>query len=85
MERPALKRLLSGIQAARVDCAVVYKVDRPSRSIRDLAMMMNGFDKRGVSFVSVTQQRSQQAGGFTYSRSLTIRSSSLSISVCVRR
>jgi site-specific DNA recombinase len=56
MERPALKRLLSEIQAARVDCVVVYKVDRLSRSIRDFARMMDVFDKQGVSFVSVTQQ-----------------------------
>jgi len=56
MERPALKRLLSEIQAAKVDCVVVYKVDRLSRSIRDFARMMDVFDKQGVSFVSVTQQ-----------------------------
>ncbi len=56
MDRPALKRLLSEIQAAKVDCVVVYKVDRLSRSIRDFARMMDVFDKQGVSFVSVTQQ-----------------------------
>lgn len=56
MERPALKRLLSEIQAAKVDCVVVYKVDRLSRSIRDFARMMDVFEKQGVSFVSVTQQ-----------------------------
>ena len=32
MERPALKRLLSDIKAGDVDCVVVYKVDRLSRS-----------------------------------------------------
>lgn len=40
MDRPALKRLLADIEAGRVDCVVVYKVDRLSRSLLDLARMM---------------------------------------------
>ena len=56
MERPALKRLLDDIQAGGVDCVIVYKVDRLSRSIRDFGKIMDVFDKQGVSFVSVTQQ-----------------------------
>src|SRR5258706_10302650 len=56
MERPALQRLLADIDADRVDCVIVYKVDRLSRSLLDFARIMETFDKRGVSFVSVTQQ-----------------------------
>jgi site-specific DNA recombinase len=56
MDRPALKRLLSDIEAGKVDCVVVYKVDRLSRSLMDFARMMETFDKHDVSFVSVTQQ-----------------------------
>lgn len=56
MERPALRRLLEDIEAGRVDCVVVYKVDRLSRSLLDFARMMGVFEKRAVSFVSVTQQ-----------------------------
>jgi site-specific DNA recombinase len=56
MERPALKRLMADIQVSKIDCVVVYKVDRLSRSIRDFAKMMDLFEKQGVSFVSVTQQ-----------------------------
>ena len=33
MERPALKRLLADIEAGEIDCVVVYKVDRLSRSL----------------------------------------------------
>ena len=32
LERPALQRLLADIRASEVDCVVVYKVDRLSRS-----------------------------------------------------
>jgi len=56
MERPALRRLLDDIEAGRVDCVVVYKVDRLSRSLLDFARMMQVFETHGVSFVSVTQQ-----------------------------
>jgi site-specific DNA recombinase len=56
MDRPALARLLSEIRASQVDCVVVYKVDRLSRSLLDFARMMETFDKHHISFVSVTQQ-----------------------------
>jgi site-specific DNA recombinase len=56
MERPALKRLLADIEASKIDCVVVYKVDRLSRSLLDFARMMETFEKHHISFVSVTQQ-----------------------------
>jgi len=56
MDRPALKRLLDDIHAGRIDCVVVYKVDRLSRSLLDFAKMMETFDQQRVAFVSVTQQ-----------------------------
>src|ERR1700686_2558672 len=37
MDRPALKRLIEDIKAQRVDCVLVYKVDRLSRSLMDFA------------------------------------------------
>src|SRR5688572_7687508 len=56
MDRPALRRLLADIEGGKVDCVVVYKVDRLSRSLLDFSRIMQVFDGRGVSFVSVTQQ-----------------------------
>lgn len=56
MERPAMRRLLADSQAGKIDCVVVYKVDRLSRSIRDFAKIMEIFEKHGTTFVSVTQQ-----------------------------
>jgi site-specific DNA recombinase len=47
---------MADIEAGRVDCVVVYKVDRLSRSLLDFARMMETFEKYKVSFVSVTQQ-----------------------------
>ncbi|MBC8050184.1 MAG: recombinase family protein [Chitinophagales bacterium] len=56
MERPALQHLLANIGAGRVDTVVVYKVDRLTRSLSDFAKIVDAFDAKGVSFVSVTQQ-----------------------------
>ncbi len=55
MERPALRRLLADIESGKVNCVVVYKVDRLSRSLLDFSRIMEVFDKHQVSFVSVTQ------------------------------
>src|SRR5690606_17363694 len=55
MERPALKRLMADIEAGLVDCVVVYKVDRLSRSLLDFARLLEVFDRHKVAFVSVTQ------------------------------
>ena len=55
LERPALKRLLVDIEDGRVDVVVVYKIDRLSRSLMDFAKLVEVFDRRGVTFVSVTQ------------------------------
>ena len=56
MERPALQQLLTDIDAGRVNVIVVYKIDRLTRSLADFAKLVEIFDKKGVSFVAVTQQ-----------------------------
>jgi site-specific DNA recombinase len=55
-DRPALRRLLADVEAGRIDCVIVYKVDRLSRSLLDFTRLMEAFDKHRVAFVSVTQQ-----------------------------
>ena len=56
MDRPALKRLLQAVEVRELDCVVVYKVDRLSRSLLDFTRMLSVFEKHKVSFVAVTQQ-----------------------------
>src|SRR6202162_5273328 len=56
MDRPALHQLLADIRAGKVDIIVCYKVDRLTRSLADFAKIVEIFDEKGVSFVSVTQQ-----------------------------
>ncbi|MEP6829363.1 MAG: recombinase family protein, partial [Rhizomicrobium sp.] len=55
LARPDLQRLLTDIQARKVDIVVVYKVDRLTRSLTDFAKLVELFDAHNVSFVSITQ------------------------------
>ena len=55
LERPALKRLRSDIEAGQIDVVVVYKIDRLSRSLMDFSRLVEVFDQHKVTFVSVTQ------------------------------
>jgi site-specific DNA recombinase len=56
MDRPALTTLIHAVEAGELDCVVVYKVDRLSRSLLDFTRMLSVFEKHKVSFVAVTQQ-----------------------------
>jgi site-specific DNA recombinase len=55
MARPGLRRLLADSETHAVDAAVVYRVDRLTRSLADFARILEALDKRGIAFVSVTQ------------------------------
>jgi hypothetical protein len=43
-----------------VDVIIVYKIDRMSRSLYDFVKLMDAFEKRGVTFVSVTKIMDKQ-------------------------
>jgi DNA invertase Pin-like site-specific DNA recombinase len=55
LDRPALQKLITDMEAGRVNCVVIYKVDRLSRSLLDFARLMDVFERHGVNLVSVTQ------------------------------
>src|SRR6266496_4969459 len=55
LDRPALQKLLRDIAQGTIDCVLVYKVDRLSRSLLDFARLMEVFERHQVSLVSVTQ------------------------------
>src|SRR5947209_16842263 len=49
MDRPGLRRLLADLEAGQIDCVVVYKVDRLSRSILDFSKIIDLFDRHHVA------------------------------------
>ncbi len=56
MQRPALVQLLEDVRSGKIDCVLVYKVDRLSRSLLDFARILEVFEQQQVAFASVTQQ-----------------------------
>ncbi len=55
LERPALQKLLGDIEQGNIDCILIYKVDRLSRSLLDFARLAEIFERHQVNLVSVTQ------------------------------
>ena len=55
LERPGLKRLLADIEAGKVDIILLYKIDRLTRSLSDFAKIVEILDRKGASFVAITQ------------------------------
>src|SRR3954453_1751922 len=55
IDRPALKKLLAGVEAGQVDCVLVYKVDRLSRSLLDFARLMEFVKQQKGSYISINQ------------------------------
>lgn len=60
VDRPALQQLIEDIKARKVDCVIVYKVDRLSRSLIDFVKLLQFFEESKVTFVSVTQHFNTQ-------------------------
>lgn len=53
-ERPELHRLLDHLRPG--DTLVVWKLDRLSRSLKDLLTILETLDKQGIGFESVTER-----------------------------
>ena len=56
LNRPALERRISDKKAGHIDCVATCKIDWLSRSLLDFAKLMEAFEQREVSYVSVMQQ-----------------------------
>ena len=54
-KRPALNDLRKEAKARRVDCILVYKIDRIGRSLVNLSELFNEFDSAGVRLIAITQ------------------------------
>lgn len=55
LDRPGMARLLAVVQAKEVDTVIVAKLNRLTRSVKDLAELLDRFNKHGVSLVSVAE------------------------------
>ncbi len=55
LNRPGLAQLLDLVDRRQVQTVIVAKLDRLTRSVRDLGELLDRFQRRGVSLVSVAE------------------------------
>lgn len=55
LDRPGMERLLALVDARKVDTVIIAKLDRLTRSVKDLALLLEHFTRRGVALVSVAE------------------------------
>jgi len=55
LNRPGMARLLALVESRAVQTVIVAKLDRLTRSVRDLGELLERFQRRGVSLVSVAE------------------------------
>jgi DNA invertase Pin-like site-specific DNA recombinase len=55
LNRPGMERLLALVDAKAVSCVIVTKLDRLTRSVRDLGELLDRFQRRKVTLVSVSE------------------------------
>ncbi|GIN99999.1 integrase [Brevibacillus halotolerans] len=55
IQRPQMQRLLKDIKKGTLDMVLVYRLDRLTRSVLDLYLLLQMFDKHDVAFRSATE------------------------------
>lgn len=55
LNRPGLQRLLALVQSGKVQAVIVAKLDRLTRSVKDLCGLLDLFEKRKVALISVAE------------------------------
>jgi DNA invertase Pin-like site-specific DNA recombinase len=65
MNRPGIQRILSMIEGGEVQAVIIAKLDRLTRSVKDLCGLLELFENRGVAMISVAESldTSSAAGG----------------------
>jgi len=55
LNRPGMSRLLAMVDAGEVRTVIIAKLDRLTRSVKDLCTLLERFERRGVALVSVAE------------------------------
>src|SRR5262245_50280143 len=55
LKRPGMERALALVESRQIDAVIVAKLDRLTRSVKDLCSLLELFEKRGVALVSVAE------------------------------
>jgi DNA invertase Pin-like site-specific DNA recombinase len=63
LNRPGLQRLLALVESGKVEAVIIAKLDRLTRSVKDLCSLLELFEKRGVALISVASLDTASAAG----------------------
>jgi site-specific DNA recombinase len=55
MNRPGLRRVLALVETGKVDAVIVAKLDRLTRSVKDLCELLALFERKSVALISVAE------------------------------
>ncbi len=55
MNRPGVRRVLAMVEVGKIDTVIVAKLDRLTRSMKDLCELLELFERKGVALVSVAE------------------------------
>jgi site-specific DNA recombinase len=55
LQRPGMEQLLSLVEGKKVQAVIVAKLDRLTRSVKDLCTLLECFERRGVALISVAE------------------------------
>ena len=55
LQRPGMERLLAQVDGKKVQAVIVAKLDRLTRSVKDLCELLERFERRGVALISVAE------------------------------
>jgi site-specific DNA recombinase len=55
LNRPGMAKLLTLIEKGKVEAVIVAKLDRLTRSVKDLCELLERFERRGVALISVAE------------------------------
>jgi len=55
LRRPGAQELLELVDSGEVETVIIYKLDRLTRSVRDLGDLLERFERKGVALVSVSE------------------------------
>src|SRR5580693_1007628 len=55
LQRPGMERLLTLVDGKKVQAVIVAKLDRLTRSVKDLCTLLERFERRSVALISVAE------------------------------
>ena len=56
LSRPKMNELMSMVRRKRVDTIIIHNLDRLTRQVKDLATLLEEFEKYDVSLISITEK-----------------------------